>query len=188
MAEKHKVEKGPGLARGPALIVGSILLAFALLSLITHNDFPNFGSNFPDGNAEGSKFLIFEVNGWTNWLLAASGGLLLFGSAQHLLAKTISLVVGLVLGAAAVIALISGDILGLGAANFWTWVGLAGVAVVLLLNVFAPRIRHERDGARDDEARDHERFRRDRADRESFDQKGQTRSGTGAVSADDPRA
>jgi hypothetical protein len=147
MASSDKtVKKGAGLARGPALVVGSILLAFGLIAIINHNEFPGFSSNFPDGNASGGKFLgLFEVNGWTLWLVMVAGGLLLFGSAQHLLAKTMSLIVGLALGAAAVIALVSGDILGVGAANFWTWLGLAVAAVVLLLNIFAPRVKHEEE-------------------------------------------
>ena len=143
--DKTQVEKGAGLARGPALIVGSILLAFGLIAMISHSAFPSFGSNFPDGNATGGKFLGFEVNGWTNWLACVAGGVLLFGAAQHLLAKVISLVVGLVLAAAAIIALVSGDVLGVGAANVVTVIGLGAAAVVLLLNVFAPRIKHERD-------------------------------------------
>ena len=154
---KDTTTKGPGLARGPALIVGTILLAFALLAVIKHNAFPTFGDNFPDGKAVGTKFLVFEVNGWTNWLLAATGGLLLFGSAQHLMAKTMSLIVGLVLGAAAVIALLSGDILGLGASNFFTWLGMGVAAVVLLLNVFAPRLDRDKDDGRDDDDRDLDR-------------------------------
>ena len=181
MAKHSNVEKGPGLARGPALIAGSILLAFALLALINHNAFPSFGSNFPDGNATGTKFLLFEVNGWTNWLLAACGGLLLFGSAQHLLAKTMSLIVGLILGAAAVIALVSGDILGLGAANFWTWLGLAIAAAVLLLNLLAPRVKHDRDDDRGrDRLDDDERFTRAPASRGDGDGDERTTSGTPA--------
>lgn len=131
--------KGAGLARGPALVVGAILLAFGLMAIIAHNAFPSFSSNFPDGSATSGKFIVFEVNGWTNWLIMVCGGLLLFGSAQHLLAKTMSLIVGGILIAAAVIALVSGDILGVGAANVWTWVGLAAAGVVTLLNVLSPR-------------------------------------------------
>ena len=70
---------------------------------------------------------IFGANGWTGLFTAAAGGLLLFGAAQHLLAKTMSLIVGVALGAAAVIALISGNVLGLAAANSWTKIGWAGV-------------------------------------------------------------
>jgi hypothetical protein len=170
------------------MIAGSILLAFGLVALIKHNAFPDFGSNFPDGHATGSKFLLFEVNGWTNWLVAACGGLLLFGSAQHLMAKAFSLAVGLILGAAAVVAAVSGDILGLGAANFWTWLGLAIAAAVLLLNIFAPRGKRTRH---DDRLDTGDRSTRGPADRTDADlgraTDGGTRERAGAV-ADDRRA
>jgi hypothetical protein len=156
--DRTTTNKGPGLARGPALIVGSILLAFGLIAMIKHSAFPAFGANFPDGDATGTKFLGFEVNGWTNWLACVTGGLLLFGAAQHLLAKLMSLIVGIVLGAAAIIALVSGDILGLGAANIITVIGLGAAAVVLVLNLFAPRLNRDDDH---DEARRRQAARRD---------------------------
>jgi hypothetical protein len=84
-------------------------------------------------------FGIFGVNGWTGLFTAAAGGLLLFGAAQHLLAKTMSLIVGVALGAAAVIAVISGNVLGLAAANSWTRVGWGVCAVILLFNTLVPR-------------------------------------------------
>ena len=144
MAKNEHVEKGPGLARGPALIIGLILVAFGLLAIIKANQFPSFGSEFPDGTATGKKFLGFEVNGWTNWLIIVCGGLLLFGSAQHLLAKTMSLIVGLILGAGSVILLVDGDdILGLGAGNGITALGLGIAAAVLLFNTLAPRVKHK---------------------------------------------
>jgi len=65
-------------------------------------------------------------------LTAAGGGLLLFGAAQHLLAKTMSLIVGIALGAAAIIALISGNALGMAAANIWTEILWGASAAILL--------------------------------------------------------
>jgi hypothetical protein len=140
------VEKGPGLARGPALILGSILVAAGLLAIVKHSTFPSFGSNFPDGTATGSKWLgLFGVNGWTCWLVIACGGLLLFGSAQHLLAKTMSLAVGLILGAASVIALVDGqDTFGLAYQNGLTKLALGIAAAILLFNTLAPRVKHEK--------------------------------------------
>lgn len=120
--------------------MGSLLLAFGLVAMIKHSEFPSFGSGFPDGSAKGGKFLGIEVNGWTNWVSAVAGGLLLFGAAQHLLAKLMSLIVGLVLAACAIIALVDGDILGLGAANIWTIIALGAAAVVLLFNTVLPRV------------------------------------------------
>ena len=148
------VKKGPGLARGPALILGSILLAFPLLAMPFLGDqgfdFPGSG-NLTDGTAQGDNFLGFEMNGWSLLLTAAAGGLLLFGAAQHLLAKIISLVVGLVLGAASVISLVDGDdVLGLAAANGWTKLAWGVASALLLFNTLMPRVKHkERDRTAD---------------------------------------
>lgn len=157
MADHTTTEKGPGLARGPALIIGAILAAFGLLLFLKTGDTPTGG--FPDADlGEGSTFLGFETNGWTAWFTTAAGALLLFGAAQHLLAKAISLVVGLTLGACALIALIDGDVLGLAAANIWTELGWGIAAVLLVLNVLAPRV----DRDRDNHDHDHDRTRRTR--------------------------
>ena len=136
-------EKGVSLARGPALILGTILEVAGLYFLYKQHAFAKL-SNFPNGDApvQGKVFLgIFGVNGWSGLLTAAAGGLLLFGAAQHLLAKTMSLIVGIALGAAAVIAMISGNVLGLAAANGWTRLGWGVCAVILLFNTMVPRRR-----------------------------------------------
>jgi hypothetical protein len=139
------VENGPSLAKGPALIAGSLLVAFGLAGLLKNNDFPAFSASFPDGTAQGTNFLGFEVNGWTDFFCITAGALLLFGAAQHHLAKMMSLLVGLALGACAVIAVIDGqDVLGLAAANFWTKLGWAIAAAVLVINSLMPRRRRER--------------------------------------------
>jgi hypothetical protein len=140
-----RTEKGISLARGPALILGTILLAAGLYFLYKAHSFPRW-SNFPNGHApkDGKFFLgIFGANGWTGELTAVAGGLLLFGAAQHLLAKTMSLIVGIALGAAAIIALISGNVLGMAAANIWTEIGWGACAVILLFNTLIPRRRRE---------------------------------------------
>lgn len=133
-------EKGISLARGPALIVGTVLLVAGLYVLYKAHSFPRF-SQFPNGDVSGQKvfFGIFDVNGWTGMLTAVAGGLLLFGAAQHLLAKTMSLIVGIALGLAAVIALVSGNVLGMAAANIWTEIVWGGAAAVLLFNSAVPR-------------------------------------------------
>lgn len=142
------VEHGPSLAKGPALIVGSILVAFGLASLLKNNDFPSFSSSFPDGEVQGTNFLGFEVNGWTAFFSITAGALLLFGAAQHHLAKMMSLLVGLALAACAVIAVIDGqDVLGLAAANFWTKLGFAVAGAVLLVNALMPRTTRRREVA-----------------------------------------
>jgi hypothetical protein len=138
------VEHGRSFAKGPNLIVGSILLAYGLTGLLTNSFFPHASSSFPHGDPTGESWLGLEVNGWTNFFTITAGGLLLFGAAQHHLAKIMSLIVGCALGACAIIALIDGDVLGLAAANGWTELGWGIAAVVLLLNVFSPRARRER--------------------------------------------
>jgi hypothetical protein len=136
-----RTEKGISLARGPALILGTILQVAGLYFLYKQHLFPKF-SNLPNGTVPppGKVFFgIFGANGWTGLLTAAAGGLLLFGAAQHLLAKTMSLIVGIALGAAAIIALISGNVLGLAAANGWTEILWGGSAAILLFNTLIPR-------------------------------------------------
>ncbi len=138
------VEHGPSLAKGPALAVGTILTVFGLAGLLQDATFPSTSSNFPDGTATGSTLLGIEVNGWTSWACIAAGALLLFGAAQHHLAKIMSLLVGLALAACAIIALVDGDVLGLAAANGWTELGWGIAAAVLLVNSLMPRRRRER--------------------------------------------
>src|SRR3984885_6789682 len=139
-AATTRTEKGISLARGPALILGTILQVAGLYFLYKQHIFPKF-SQLPNGHVTAHKvFLgIFGANGWTGMLTAVAGGLLLFGAAQHLLAKTMSLIVGIALGSAAVIALVSGNVLGLAAANIWTEIAWAGCAAILLLNSAIPR-------------------------------------------------
>lgn len=147
--------KGPGLARGPAMVVGTILSVAGLALFLHAGDTPTGG--FPDGDVSASKILGFESNGWTAWITTAAGVLLLFGAAQHLLAKAMSLIVGLALAACAVIGLIDGDVLGLAAANWAVELGWGIAAVILLLNLFAPRVTHtERVGEHD--GHHHRRF------------------------------
>ena len=140
-------DSGAGLARGPAYIIGTILAAFGLIMLLSSgNDPVNFPTNgFPDADVSGEKFIGFEWNGWTAWITITAGVLLLFGAAQHALAKGFSLVVGLALGACALIGFIDGDVLGLAAANWATNLGWGIAAVLLVLNVLAPRV-----GAKDE--------------------------------------
>jgi hypothetical protein len=163
------VEHGPSLAKGPALIAGSILVAFGLASLLKNNDFPSFSSSFPDGEVQGTNFLGFEVNGWTAFFSITAGALLLFGAAQHHLAKMMSLLVGLALAACAVIAIIDGqDVLGLAAANFATKLGFAVAGGVLLVNALMPRTTRRREIATPAApATDERRFNRDGLDAEA---------------------
>jgi hypothetical protein len=140
------VEHGASLAKGPALIAGSILVVFGLAALLKNNDFPSFSAQFPDGTAQGTNFLGIEVNGWTAFFSITAGALLLFGAAQHHLAKLMSTIVGLALLACAVIALIDGDdVLGLAATNAWTKIAFAIAGAVVLLNALMPRRTRRRE-------------------------------------------
>lgn len=132
-------DKGVSLARFPALVIGSILLTFGLLAFLADGTSPTDG--FPDGTVTEIETLFgIGVNDWTAFFTAAAGGLLLFGAAEHLLAKTTSLLVGLALGACSVIALIDGDdVLGLAGANGWTTLGWGIAAAALLINALLPR-------------------------------------------------
>lgn len=136
--------RGPGLARGPALLIGAILAGFGLVLFLKNGATPTGG--FPDARIDGPHVLGFETNGWTAWFTTAAGALLLLGAAEHLLAKAMSLLVGLALGACAVLSFVDGhDVLGLAAANFWTSLGWAIAAGLLLFNVLAPRPRRHAD-------------------------------------------
>jgi hypothetical protein len=142
------VEHGASLAKGPALIAGSVLMVFGLAALLKNNDFPSFSQQFPDGTAQGTNLLGIEVNGWTAFFSIVAGALMLFGAAQHHLAKLMSTIVGLALLACAVIALIDGDdVLGLAATNAWTKIAFAIAGAVILLNALMPRRTRRREVA-----------------------------------------
>ncbi len=137
-----RTERGISLARGPALILGTTLLVGGLYFLYRQHGFTPW-SNFTNGSApvQGKVLGIFGANGWTGMLTAVAGGLLLFGAAEHLLARTMSLIVGAALLAAAIISLISGNVLGMAAANHWTELAWAVAGAILLLNAVLARRR-----------------------------------------------
>ncbi len=142
---RHTVtQPGISLAKGPAMIIGLGLVAAGLLGFLHNADLPSI-NGFPNGDPRGTTFAGIEMNGWTNWITIAAGALLLFGVAQHHLAKVMSLIVGGVLIACAVIGLVTGDVLGLAASNGWTEIIWAIVGVVLLLNTLAPRREREQE-------------------------------------------
>ena len=157
-------EKGVSLAKGPVGIVGIALLAYGISALI-------FGGHQTrlspvDGTVTGSTWLGLEVNLWSSLLFTGAGALLLFGSPTHWGAKSLSLIVGLVLGAASVIALFDGDdVFGIFAANGWTklaW-GAAGTALIVLS--LLPRVGGGKKRRTDDDDADEDRSRR-RVERE----------------------
>jgi hypothetical protein len=132
------VDRGVSLARGPVLFAGAVLFAYGLLGFLTNSDLPR--DQFADGTVQGQSWLGLEVNGWTCFFITAAGGLLLFGAATHLLARVMALIVGGLLAACCVIALIDGsDVLGLAAVNWATKVGFGAAAVYLLIAGLLPR-------------------------------------------------
>jgi hypothetical protein len=158
---KDSKSKGVSLAKGPVAIVGIALLAYGISGLIFGGN--GFTSDPVSGTAQGTKWLGLEANGWSNLLFAGAGALLLFGAPLHWGAKSLSLIVGLVLGAASVIALFDGDdVFGIFAANGLTKLVWGIAASVLLVLALLPRVGGKKDpgeepGARRDDTRRFER-------------------------------
>ena len=154
-------QKGVSLAKGPVGIVGIVLLAYGISALI-------FGGHqtrldVPSGTVSGGTWLGLEVNLWSSLLFTGAGALLLFGAPTHWGAKSLSLIVGLVLGAASVIALVDGDdVFGIFAANGWTKLAWGAAAAVLIVVSLFPRVGGKRadDRADDDRSAGRERSRR----------------------------
>jgi hypothetical protein len=140
---------GVSLAKGPAGIIGIALLAYGITGLIFGGN--GFNATPVDGTVNGSTWLGLEGNGWTNLLFAGSGALLLFGAPLHWGAKSLALIVGLVLGAASVISLVDGqDVFGIFAANGLTKLVWGIAAAVLLLVALLPRVGKNRHDDHDD--------------------------------------
>ncbi|MDP9435519.1 MAG: DUF4383 domain-containing protein [Actinomycetota bacterium] len=142
----QKERKGVSLAKGPAAILGAVLVTYGILALILGNN--SFRVvNVPNGPITyGETFLGIENNGWTNLLWIAAGGLLLFGAPLHWGAKAASLIVGLVFGAASVISLVTQwaddnwGVFGVFAANNWTTLAWGAIATYLLVTALLPRV------------------------------------------------
>lgn len=136
--------RGPSLARGPAWITGLVLSIAGLALFFKSPGTPLGTSGFPDGMADGQTLLGFETNAWTAWGTTAAGILVLIGAAQHALAKTMSLITGIGLAAAAILFAIDGnDVLGLAAANTWTALAWAIAAGILLVTALLPRMHRD---------------------------------------------
>lgn len=161
MAGKEKKAKGVSLAKGPVALIGMALLAYGITGLLFGGR--GFSVDVPSGTVNGESWLGLEVNGWSNLLFIAAGALLLFGSPVHWGAKTMSMLVGLALGAASVIALVDGeDVLGIFAANGLTKLVWGVASAVLLILALLPRVGGKKaDRAdRDERAIEHDRERR----------------------------
>jgi hypothetical protein len=144
--------KGVSLAKGPVGIIGAVLLAGGILGLLFGST--DFTTNAPNGDVSGGSWLGIEGNGWT-WLgFAAAGVILLMSAPMHWGAKTMALVVGLVMAAACVVAVIDGnDVFGVAAANGATMVVMGAAGVALLVLAMLPRVGgRRRDVVVEDEA------------------------------------
>jgi hypothetical protein len=137
---------GVSLAKGPVGIIGAVLLAGGILGLLMGST--DFAMDAPNGDVSGGTFLGIEGNGWT-WLLFAGGGLLLLLSApMHWSAKTMAMIVGLTMAAAAIIAIVDGsDVLGIFAANGMTMLAFGAAAVACLVVAMLPRVGRRREVA-----------------------------------------
>lgn len=162
---KTKKTGGVSLAKGPIALIGALLLAYGATAFVMGGH--SFALDFPSGTVNGKTWLGLEVNAWSSLLFIATGVLLLISAPAHWAAKTMSLIVGLVLLAAAVIALYDKhDVLGIFAANGPTrlvW-GIAGLLLIVLS--LLPRVgRKNAPGATPD--RVHRERRETRDDREA---------------------
>ncbi len=155
---EQKEKKGVSLAKGPVGLLGLLGVIYGISALI----FGGHGfvtQHVPSGAVHGKTWLGLEVNGWSDLLFIAAGLLLMFGAPLHCGAKGMSLIVGLVLGAAALIALARGDgVFGIFAANGLTELVWGAAGVLLILLSLLPRVggktkqpEHENAGARQPE-------------------------------------
>lgn len=138
MVREHKT-KGISLAKGPVGLIGLALLAYGITALIFGGH--GFAQHAPNGAVHGKTWLGLEVNGWSGLLFIAAGLLLLLAAPLHWSAKGMSLIVGIALGAAALIALGKGHgALGIFAANQLTELVWGAAAVLLIILSLLPRV------------------------------------------------
>src|SRR3954470_4370340 len=142
--------RGVSLAKGPVGIIGLILLAGGILGLLFGST--DFTTNAPNGDVTGSTFLGIEGNGWTWAGIGACGLILLLSAPMHWSAKTMAMIVGIVMIAACVIAIVDGnDVFGVAAANRATMVVFGAAGVALLIVAMLPRVGRRRDVVTDDD-------------------------------------
>ncbi|MGI8427935.1 MAG: hypothetical protein ACR2OB_01190 [Solirubrobacteraceae bacterium] len=136
------------MAKGPAGLIGAVLLVYGITALILGSH--SFAQHAPGGAVHGKTWLSLEVNGWSGLLFVVAGLLLLFGSPLHWGAKGMSLIVGVALGAAALVALAKGHgVLGIFAANGRTELAWGVAAALLIVLSLLPRVGGERRLAHD---------------------------------------
>lgn len=138
MTNTHRT-KGTSLTRGPVGLIGLALLAYGITALIFGDH--SFAQHAPNGAVHGNSWLGLEVNGWSDLLFITAGLLLLLAAPVHWGAKGMSLIVGLALGAAALIALGNGHgALGIFASNHLTELVWGAAAALMIVLSQLPRV------------------------------------------------
>jgi hypothetical protein len=139
MANKNKKTGGVSLAKGPVALIGLALLVYGITAFILGGH--SFALDPLSGTVNGKTWLGLEVNAWSSLLFIAAGALLVFGAPAHWAAKSMSLIVGLALGAASVIALYDQqDVFGIFAANGLTKLVWGAAGTLLILLSLLPRV------------------------------------------------
>jgi len=131
--------RGVSLAKGPIAVIGLLGIIYGLSALIVRAH--GFALHFPSGHVHGQFWLHLKVNGWTALLFIAAGVALLFSAVAHITAKTMALLVGVVMIVLAIIAFAQKHgALGIFAADHWTELIWAAAGVVLLVLALMPRV------------------------------------------------
>ena len=131
--------KGVSLAKGPVGILGIVGILYGLSALIFASH--GFALHIPHGAVHGKKWIGLELNGWSELLFIAAGLALLLSAPLHWGAKSMSLLVGGVMLAAAIIAIIRGNgVFGIFAADHLTELIWAAGGVLLLILALLPRV------------------------------------------------
>src|SRR5579875_2638274 len=131
--------RGVSLAKGPIALVGLLGIIYGLSAVIIRAH--GFALHFPNGHVHGSYWLHLKVNGWTALLFIAAGLALVFSAAAHLTAKTMAMLVGVVMIVLAIIGVAQGHgVLGIFAADHWTELIWAIAGVVPIVLALMPRV------------------------------------------------
>ena len=138
MRTRHK-KRGISLAKGPVGLIGMGLLIYGITAVILGGH--SFAQHAPSGAVHGKLWIGLEVNGWSSVLFIAAGLLLLLAAPLHWAAKGMSLIVGVALGAAALVSLAKGrGVLGIFAANHLTELVWGATGALLILLSLLPRV------------------------------------------------
>ena len=145
MARDPSRSNGVSLAKGPVAILGLIGIVYGVSGLIFASH--GFALHIPHGSVQGKHWIGLLVNGWSELLFIAAGLALALFAPAHWGAKSMSMLVGLVLLVAAVVAAIRGNgVFGIFAANKLTELVWAAAGVLLLVLSLLPRVGgHGRD-------------------------------------------